>query len=118
VLKGRWGAAKLASMTGAPIVPVGMWGTERVWPRSARLPAMFNITNPPLVTVKVGKPLIVTGDDHDANTTRIMEAITALLPPAAREKRTPSEEELARTYPPGKAPTAGEHERARRPGAD
>jgi putative phosphoserine phosphatase/1-acylglycerol-3-phosphate O-acyltransferase len=117
-LKGRWGAAKLAAMTGAPIVPVGMWGTERVWPRSARLPAMFNVTNPPLVTVRVGKPIRLKGKDHDANTKRIMKAITALLPPEAHEKHTPTEEELARTYPPGKAPTEGEHERARRPGRD
>ena len=33
--KGRWGAARLAQMTGAPIIPVGMWGTEKVWPRSS-----------------------------------------------------------------------------------
>src|SRR3546814_1883087 len=28
-LKGRWGAAKLAAMTKAPVIPVGMWGTEQ-----------------------------------------------------------------------------------------
>jgi putative phosphoserine phosphatase/1-acylglycerol-3-phosphate O-acyltransferase len=118
VLKGRWGAAKLAAMTGAPIVPVGMWGTERVWPRSARLPNVLNVTNPPLITINVGKPITLKGANHDANTKRIMKAITALLPPEARVKHTPTEEELARTYPPGKAPTPGEHERARRPGRD
>jgi len=37
VLKGRWGAARLAALTGAPVIPVGLWGTERVWPRSSRL---------------------------------------------------------------------------------
>jgi putative phosphoserine phosphatase/1-acylglycerol-3-phosphate O-acyltransferase len=95
-----------------------MWGTERVWPRSARLPNVLNVTNPPLVTIKVGKPITLKGENHDANTKRIMKAITALLPPEARVKHTPTEEELARTYPPGKAPTAGEHERARRPGRD
>ena len=118
VLKGRWGAAKLAAMTGAPVVPVGMWGTERVWPRSARLPNMLNVTNPPLITIRVGEPIKVKGTNYDASTKRIMKSITALLPPEAREKRTPTDEELARTYPPGKAPTAGEHERARRPGRD
>jgi putative phosphoserine phosphatase/1-acylglycerol-3-phosphate O-acyltransferase len=118
VLQGRWGAAKLAAMTGAPIVPVGMWGTERVWPRSARLPNVLNVTNPPNITIRVGKPITVKGTNYDANTKRIMKAITALLPPEARVKHTPTEEELARTYPPGKAPTEGEHERARRPGRD
>jgi putative phosphoserine phosphatase/1-acylglycerol-3-phosphate O-acyltransferase len=118
VLNGRWGAAKLAAMTGARIVPVGMWGTERVWPRSARLPNVLNVTNPPLISIRVGKPITVKGTGYDANTKRIMKAITALLPPEARVKHEPTEEELARTYPPGKAPTAGEHERARRPGRD
>ena len=32
VLKGRWGAARLAAMTKVPVIPVGLWGTERVWP--------------------------------------------------------------------------------------
>ena len=37
-LKGRWGGARLAAMTGAPVIPIGLWGTEQVWPRNARLP--------------------------------------------------------------------------------
>src|SRR5690606_1381234 len=49
-LKGRWGAARLAQLTRAPVVPIGLWGTERVWPRSARLPKLFNITDAPTVT--------------------------------------------------------------------
>ncbi len=35
-LKGRWGAARLAAMTRAPVIPIGLWGTEKVWPRNAR----------------------------------------------------------------------------------
>ena len=45
-LKGRWGAARLAAMTGAPVVPVGLWGTEQVWPRSARLPNVLALRQP------------------------------------------------------------------------
>ena len=46
-----------------------------------------------------------------------MKAISALLPAEAHEHRTPSAEELARTYPPGYRgdPKA---ERERRPGTD
>jgi putative phosphoserine phosphatase/1-acylglycerol-3-phosphate O-acyltransferase len=117
-LKGRWGAARLAHMSGAPVIPVGMWGTERVWPRSARLPNVLNVTNPPLIRIRMGKPVALKGEDLDADTKRIMKAISKLLPPEAHEKRTPTPEELAKTYPPGKAPTAGEHERERRPGSD
>jgi len=117
-LKGRWGAARLAAMTGAPIVPVGMWGTERVWPRSSRLPNVLQVTNPPLITIRVGAPVFVDGDDADTDTKLIMESISALLPPEARVKRTPTPEELAKTYPSGKVPTDAEHEKARRPGRD
>jgi putative phosphoserine phosphatase/1-acylglycerol-3-phosphate O-acyltransferase len=122
VLKGRWGAARLAQMTGAPVIPVGMWGTERVWPRSSRLPNMLNIANPPLVTVRVGNPVKLTGTSLDADTKKIMKAITDLLPPEAREKRTATPGELALTYPHGKIPAdadkGGDHERDRRPGKD
>jgi putative phosphoserine phosphatase/1-acylglycerol-3-phosphate O-acyltransferase len=79
---------------------------------------MLNVTNPPLVTIRVGPPVELEGDDLDADTARIMTAITDLLPPEARERREPTAEELARTYPPGKAPKSGEHEAERRPGTD
>ena len=117
VLKGRWGAARLAAMSKAPVIPVGIWGTEHVWPRSARLPAVWNVTNPPLVTVRVGPPVKLNYKSADADTKAIMKAITELLPPEAHERREPSEEELARTYPPGYKgdPTA---EDDRRPGTD
>ena len=53
-LKGRWGAARLAEMTRAPVVPIGLWGTEKVWPRSSRLPNVLNVADPPEVRVRVG----------------------------------------------------------------
>jgi putative phosphoserine phosphatase/1-acylglycerol-3-phosphate O-acyltransferase len=120
VLQGRWGAARLAQMSGAPVIPVGLWGTERVWPRSSRLPNMLNVTNPPLVTIRVGEPVKLVGKSLDADTKRIMAAIAELLPPEAQEKRTPTDEELALTYPHGKIPADGERtdEKERRPGSD
>jgi putative phosphoserine phosphatase/1-acylglycerol-3-phosphate O-acyltransferase len=121
VLKGRWGAARLAQMTGAPVIPVGMWGTERVWPRSSKVPNVLNVTNPPLITIRVGEPVKLAGKSLDADTKKIMKAIVELLPPEARVKRTPTPEELARTYPSGKVPTDAadlERERTRRPGTD
>ena len=74
VLKGRWGAARLAEMTHAPIVPLGLWGTEKVWPRSERLPRMLNITHPPRVLVRLGEAIELKGADPDEDTARIMEA--------------------------------------------
>ncbi|MEY2710223.1 MAG: hypothetical protein RL487_6 [Actinomycetota bacterium] len=117
VLKGRWGAAKLARDTRAPVIPVGIWGTENVWPRNAKLPNVTNVTSPPLVTITVGAPVHLEFDDLDADTRRIMDAISALLPPEGREFREPTEDELRRTFPSNYKgdPTA---EDDRRPGFD
>lgn len=117
VLKGRWGAATLAMQAKVPVVPVGLWGTELVWPRSSRLPNVLNIADPPTVRVRVGRPLSLRGATADGNTKRIMKAIVDLLPAEARTKRTPTEDELRRTYPPGYSgdPTT---ETSRRPGSD
>ena len=115
--KGRWGAARLAQMTGAPVIPVGMWGTEKVWPRSSRLPNLLNLTDPPTVRVRVGGPVELVGRSLAADTKRIMDALVDLLPEDAYSNRRPSAEELALTYPPGYRgdPTK---ESTRRPGTD
>ena len=115
--KGRWGAARLAQMTGAPVIPVGMWGTEKVWPRSSRLPNLLNLTDPPTVRVRVGGPVELVGRSLAADTKRIMDALVDLLPADAYSNRRPSAEELALTYPPGYRgdPTK---ESTRRPGTD
>jgi putative phosphoserine phosphatase/1-acylglycerol-3-phosphate O-acyltransferase len=116
-LKGRWGAAKLAGLTGAPVIPVGLWGTEKVWPRSSQLPNVLNVLNPPHITVSVGTPVKgLAGESLDADTKRIMRAIQAQLPPEAKKKRTPTEDELRKTYPGGKIKATDESER--RPGED
>jgi putative phosphoserine phosphatase/1-acylglycerol-3-phosphate O-acyltransferase len=115
-LNGRWGAARLAAATKAPVIPVGLWGTEKVWPRSSRMPK-FSVGERPLVTVSVGPPVDLKYSSPDADTKRIMKAISALLPPESRERHTPTPEELALTYPAGYVgdPQA---EAERRPGSD
>lgn len=115
-LKGRWGAAKLAADTHAPVIPVGLWGTEKVWPRSARFPDLNPLTRP-TVSCVVGDPVELKYRSPDSDTKRIMSAIVDLLPAEARERRTPTHEELMKTFPPGYSgdPNA-EHER--RPGTD
>lgn len=100
VLRGRWGAARLAARTGAPIVPIGLWGTERVWPRSAKVPNLLNLTDPPEVTVTVGPPVDDLGlEDPSIDTERVMAAISALLPDEAHRWRDPTEEEIALATP-------------------
>jgi putative phosphoserine phosphatase/1-acylglycerol-3-phosphate O-acyltransferase len=59
------------------------------------------VTDPPEVRIRVGEPVELKYRSNDADTKRIMSAISALLPPDARRRRTPTDEELAATYPPG-----------------
>ena len=105
VLRGKTGAARLAARTGAPVVTVGLWNTEAVWPRSARLPRVSNLLAPPVVLANVGPPVAGLGlrrDSAGSDTEVIMSAISALLPEEARAEREPTEEELARSYPAGR----------------
>ena len=106
VLKARWGAARLAAMTEAPVIPVGLWGTDRVWPRNASLPS-FNLSEPPEVTSTVGAPVALKHRSPARDTERIMAAVSELLPEQARQPYEPTDEELARTYPPGKGDDLG-----------
>jgi predicted acylesterase/phospholipase RssA/CRP-like cAMP-binding protein len=71
---GQTGAARLARWSGAPVVPIGLWGTQRVHTPGHRgeLPPKV------LVSVSVGAPLTVSDDeDIDDATDRIMAAICA-----------------------------------------
>ena len=99
-LAGRTGTARLAAETGAPVVPLGLWGTEEVWPRSSRAPNVTALRHPPTVTVRVGLPVSLDLRDAVADTDRLMGAIAALLPEASRLSRIPTRGELARTRPP------------------
>lgn len=94
--KGRTGVAFLALQTGAPVVPVGLIGTDRVMPKGAKLPSLRE-----RVTVRFGAPLDLSthgaansGRARRTATDEIMAAIHAL-----------SEQELAGTY--NEAPAQG-----------
>jgi putative phosphoserine phosphatase / 1-acylglycerol-3-phosphate O-acyltransferase len=99
-LKFRWGASRLAALTKVPVIPVGLWGTEQVWPRNSRVPLVWNLLNPPAVRVRVGEPVPLRYRSEEADTKRMANAVRALLPTVAREPYTPTAEELARSMPP------------------
>jgi 1-acyl-sn-glycerol-3-phosphate acyltransferase len=79
---GHTGVAYLAMHAGVPIVPVAVWGQEKVrstWKRFRRSP----------VTVRFGPPIHLTAADGGAadlqrHTEQVMQAIAALLPPEYR----------------------------------
>jgi 1-acyl-sn-glycerol-3-phosphate acyltransferase len=83
------GAILLAQRAGSTIVPVGIAGSERVWPVGAKLPRPFS-----RVTLRFGKPITpeelaaAAGSDRRAATEAaselLMRRIAELLPPAYR----------------------------------
>jgi 1-acyl-sn-glycerol-3-phosphate acyltransferase len=84
----RDGVALLALRSGAPIVPIGIGGSNRVWPKGQRFPHPGG-----RVTVRVGRPFrpaeeIPPGTDRKTAkglvTRMIMERIAALLPAGQR----------------------------------
>lgn len=56
----RSGIARLASATGAPVVPVGLLGAATIWPRGRSRPVRR--PRPGEVTVRFGAPLAAPGD--------------------------------------------------------
>lgn len=75
--RGRKGAARIALATGAPVVPVGIWGTQDRWPKSG-----FHLRRPwrPVVAVSYGDPISPNGaadspEDVQAFTDLVMAVI-------------------------------------------
>jgi 1-acyl-sn-glycerol-3-phosphate acyltransferase len=80
------GVTLLAIRSGAPILPVAVWGTERFWPRGRKVWRVGGA-----VHLRVGEPFslerrTVDGkrEDLEQVTSRLMERIAALLPPGYR----------------------------------
>jgi 1-acyl-sn-glycerol-3-phosphate acyltransferase len=72
--RGNIGPARLALGTGAPLVPVGLIGTEEVQAPGSRLPHMFRD-----VTVRIGTPVEIPSEATlRAVTDRLMERIAHL----------------------------------------
>jgi len=104
VLSGRPGAARLAAATGAPVIPIGIWGTEAVWPRSSSRPNLAIPGFRPTVTMAVGPPVVGLGESEGEDTEAIMRSISVLLPQESRVKVEPTDEQLRSTYPKGRLP--------------
>ncbi len=103
-MEGFPGAARLAQLTRVPVIPFALTGTEKVWPRSSRLPRVTNLLGRPEVTVTFGEPVDLKYRSVPRDMERIFDAITSMLPDEVREPERPTLEELAKTYPGGKVP--------------
>lgn len=76
--RGREGAIMLALRSGAPLLPVAVWGGKALWRNLARL-------RPTPMFIRIGKPLVVavakpTRDQIGAMADELMLAIAALMP--------------------------------------
>ena len=79
LLRGRKGAARIALATDAPVVPVGIWGTQARWPKPG---LHFRRPWRPAVAISYGEPIPPKGDagsadDVQAFTDVITDAIAA-----------------------------------------
>lgn len=80
----KTGTARLALMTGAPVIPIGQWGAHEVLPYRARKPRLFPRKT---LRVKAGPPVDLspwqgaepTAEVLRAMTDRIMADVTALV---------------------------------------
>jgi putative phosphoserine phosphatase/1-acylglycerol-3-phosphate O-acyltransferase len=103
-MSGFPGAARLAHLTKVPVIPFAITGTEKVWPRSSRVPRVLNLLDRPEVTVTFGEPVDLKYRSVPRDMERIFDAITAMLPDEVREPPRPTLAEMALTYPDGKVP--------------
>ena len=89
--RGHTGVARIALATRAPVVPVGLWGTQDRWPLAGLH------LRPPLrtrVAIVYGRPVAPVGDagsveDVQAFTAEVVRAIEAEVPAAIEAARRP-----------------------------
>jgi 1-acyl-sn-glycerol-3-phosphate acyltransferase len=108
----KTGAVRLAQVTGAPLVPVALWGGQRLLTKD--LPRDFRTRGRPL-TIMVGPPLAAAPDEDPSMLTGILrERMQELLDQAQKEHPDqPAPGEDAPWHPAHLGGTAPTPERAR-----
>ena len=82
-MKGKTGAVRLALATGAPILPIAIWGSQHVWQKAGKGSLRFGRP----IWLQAGAPIDLTShssatDDVDSLrslTAQVMAALTALV---------------------------------------
>jgi len=89
VRRGRRGVARIALATGAPVVPVGLWGTQHRWPKSG-----LRLRRPwrPAFAVVYGDPIQPNGDpDSPDDVQLVAEQIMTAIGKQADQARALAE---------------------------
>jgi 1-acyl-sn-glycerol-3-phosphate acyltransferase len=104
-MRGKTGVARLALATGAPVVPMAMWGPQRIFdPRTGKL--SFKPRVP--VSVAVGKPVDLSQWDGTPPSRATLDQITEVIMLQIRDLLAGlREEEPPPLYRPGAANPAG-----------
>lgn len=74
---GRPGISRIARRAGAGIVPVGFSRSDLAWPPGSPF-LRFGFRRPSVIT-RIGTPIELVSDDHDANAAQVMHAISELV---------------------------------------
>lgn len=81
--KFKTGAARMAADSGAPLLPVILWGTQQLWTKGR--PKTLTKRHVP-VTIMIGEPIVLTPEDKPVMVTRrLRAAMTEMLDRAQRE---------------------------------
>ncbi|MGZ8753183.1 MAG: lysophospholipid acyltransferase family protein [Acidimicrobiia bacterium] len=104
--RGHTGVARLALRTGAPLVPVGLIGTDEIQPTDSKLPKFFRT-----VTIRFGAPVDLSHYEHRADDHLALRQLTDEVMYEIHEL---SGYEYADTYA-TKSATAGEPQPDRSP---
>ena len=103
----KTGAVRIAAEAGVPIVPVALWGTQRMMTKDHPKDFSRGTT----IAISVGEPLHPTGADPVAETAELKAAMAALLDRTIRaypaEEQPPGSWWLPASYG-GSAPTLAE----------
>jgi 1-acyl-sn-glycerol-3-phosphate acyltransferase len=77
----KTGAVRIAAAAGVPVVPVIMWGTQRMMTKDH--PRDFSRGK--TIAIRVGEPLHPTGDDPMADTVALRDRMSQMLVEAVRD---------------------------------
>jgi 1-acyl-sn-glycerol-3-phosphate acyltransferase len=75
-MKARTGVARVALLTGAPVIPVAQWGPQNVWRYKAKLPRPFPRKR---VQVLAGEPVDLSEYAGQPMTVEVLREVTDLI---------------------------------------